>query len=79
MASNVETERKQVYKEWWFWVIIILILLLYIVFFTSNIKPNFEVTDFKISSETTNYSSITNSTTYKGSGILTTSNKKMSI
>lgn len=67
---------RDVFKKWWFWLIAILILILYIIIFTSNIKPNFEVTDFKISSETTDYTSIANSTTYRGEGILTTSDKK---
>lgn len=67
---------KNFYKEWWFWLVIILILILYAIIFSSNVKPNFEITDFKISSETTNYTSINNTTTYKGNGILTTSDKK---
>ena len=67
---------KELIKKWWFWVIIVLIVMLYIIVIVSNIKPNFEITDFKISSNTTNYTSITNSTTYEGTGILTTSNKK---
>lgn len=67
---------KDVLKKWWFWIVIILILILYVMFFASNIKPKFEITDFKISSDTTEYTSIANSTTYKGNGILTTSDKK---
>lgn len=67
---------KNFYKKWWFWLEIILILILYVIIFSSNVKPNFEITDFKISSETTNYTSINNTTTYKGNGILTTSDKK---
>lgn len=67
---------KDVLKKWWFWIIIVLIFILYAITFISNIKPNFEITDFKISSDTTDYTSIANSTTYKGNGILTTSDKK---
>lgn len=67
---------KDVLKKWWFWSIVVLILILYAMFFASNIKPKFEITDFKISSDTTEYTSITNSTSYKGNGILTTSDKK---
>ena len=67
---------KELIKKWWFWLIIVLIVMLCIIVLVSNVKPKFEITDFKISSDTTNYTSITNSTTYKGSGILTTPEKK---
>lgn len=66
---------KNILKMWWFWTIIILILILYIMFFISNIKPEFEIASYKIQSETTNYTYTTNSIRYEGEGILTTSNK----
>ena len=76
MENNVETQKKPIYKNWWFGVIFGLVFLLCVITVILNIKPKFEITDFKISSDTTNYTSIANSTTYRGNGILTTSNKK---
>ncbi len=63
-------------KKWWFWTIIavsIIVIILLLVLF--NIKPKFEISDFSINKDTTNYTSIENTTTYTGKGIITTQDK----
>ena len=54
---------------------IILLAILIIAFIPKKIK--FEISDFSISKETTNYEYIENSTYYKGEGIITTKDKKI--
>lgn len=68
--------KKEILKKWYLYIIAVLVLILYVQLFISNIKPKFEITDYKITSETTEYTSMTNSITYDGNGILTTNDKK---
>lgn len=55
---------------------IILMMLLIIILFLAFSKVKFEVTNFAITSETTEYEYINNTTTYDGTGLIITQEKK---
>lgn len=69
-------ERKRFWKSIKFWIgiVITVVLIIGIIFLLK--KPKFEVDDFTITAETTNYTSIENTTRYTGEGVITTSDKK---
>lgn len=59
------------------WVVCIAIVVTAILVLWSIAKqPKFEIGNFSLKSETTNYTSITNSTTYEGTAEIISSNKK---
>lgn len=66
---------KAIFKKWWFWTIIITLIIGIMLIIYLGTKPKFELTDFSITSDTTKYTSIANTTTYKGKGIITSNSK----
>lgn len=66
---------KKIYQKWGFYAIILLIISTMLIVSFFLLKPKFEITDFSITSDTTEYTTITNRTTYTGKGIVTTNNK----
>lgn len=66
---------KKIYQKWWLYVLILFIIGSILAGSSFLFKPKFEVTDFSITSDTTDYTNITNRTTYTGKGIVTTNSK----
>lgn len=78
---KMEEEKKSIVKSWKFLAVIVPIIMIAIVgiIVIRNIaltKPKFEITNFTMSSETTEYTSIDNTTRYTGNGLITTQEKK---
>ena len=67
---------KNIIKKWWFWVSVALIILTICILLFTNKKTKFEITDFSISKDTTEYTYSDNYVTYEGKGIVTTKDKK---
>lgn len=64
-------------KRWWFWTIIATIIIAVILITIILIsKPKFEVSNFELEKETTNYTTIDNETRYTGKGTIKTKDKK---
>ena len=69
-------EKKNILKDWKFWVVLIIIILIIIALFSIFKKVKFEVANFTIKSETTDFTYTENSTTYTGTGLIITQEKK---
>jgi len=67
---------KDIMKNVKLWIGIVLVIGVIAIVMIVLQKPKFEVTNFSIESKTTEYTSITNSTTYTGTGLITTQDKK---
>lgn len=64
-------------KRWWFWTIIATIIIAVILITIILIsKPKFEVSNFELEKDTTNYTTIENTTSYEGKGTIKTQDKK---
>lgn len=72
MKDNI----KKIIKDWRTWLILASITVIIIILIILLAKPKFEITDFSITSETSEYTYIEDTTTYNGKGIITTRDKK---
>lgn len=71
----MEEKKKSIWKNWKLWIgiaVAIVAIMMAIIFMS---KPRFEITDFSMTSDVTEYTYTTNSETYKGKGLITTSKK----
>lgn len=71
----MEEKSKNVLKSWKLWVgaTILTIIIIFLVMILS--KPKFEVVNFSMESETTEYTYTANSISYTGTGLITTQEK----
>lgn len=65
---------KKILKKWWLFGGILAIIIIILLNFIS--KPKFEITDFSITRDVTEYTYTENSVYYDGKGIITTKDKK---
>lgn len=73
----MEEKKKNILKNWRLWVGVGIIIVVVIVIIIMGLsKPKFEITNFSITSDTTEYTYIDNAITYDGKGLITTQNKK---
>lgn len=73
---NEKRTNSSLLKKWWLWAIIAVIIVVTILLLALFlIRPKFEISDFSIDKDTTSYTTIENTTTYTGKGIVTTQDK----
>lgn len=65
---------KELSKKWWFWLCL-LVAVVFIVSLKLITTPKFEITDFSITKDITEYTYTDNYVTYDGKGIITTNSK----
>lgn len=72
----MEEKKKNILKEWKLWIGVVIIAVIIIVAIIMLLsKPKFEITNFSMTSDTTDFTYTDNSTTYKGKGLITTQRK----
>lgn len=69
-------EKKNLMKDWRLLIGIIAVIIIIAIVIIIIGNPKFEITDFSITSDTTEYTTIANSTRYTGKGLITTQEKK---
>lgn len=72
----MEENKKNFLKDWRVWIGIAITIVIIVIAIVMLKKPNFEVTDFSMTSKTTEYTTMANSITYTGKGLITTQEKK---
>ena len=65
----------KILKKWWLWFSLVIVIAI-IIALNLFLKPKFTVEDFSISKETTNYTTIDNTTYYTGEGKVVCNDKK---
>lgn len=71
----MEEKKKVIWKNWKLWIGIVTIIVAIMILLVLISRPKFEVTDFSMTSDITEYTYSANSETYKGKGLITTSKK----
>ena len=72
----MEEKKKNILKDWKLWVVVgIIAIAIIIAIITMLSKTRFEITNFSMSSDTTDFTYTDNSTTYRGKGLITTQRK----
>lgn len=72
----MEEKKKNILKDWRVWLGLIVFIVIIIILATLLSKPKFEIANFSIASETTEYTYVDNSIEYNGKGLITTQEKK---
>lgn len=72
----MEEKKKNILKDWRVWLGLIVFIVIIIILATLLSKPKFEIVNFSITSETTEYTYVDNSIEYNGKGLITTQEKK---
>lgn len=71
----MEEKKKNILKDWRLWIGVGIIAIIITVVIMLLSKPKFEIANFSITSDTTDYTYTNNSTVYNGKGLIITQKK----